>query len=184
MNEKMSVLAMAACAMATLAPAMEEMMIHGYYEVECYNPDGTLAWKETIENLVPTAAKNFALDTLLGGSAYTAAFYLGLVDGTSTPSFAAGDTSASHAGWTENTAYAAGTRPAPSFSAASAGVKATSAAVSFTANANGTIAGCFLSSSNVKGGATGTLMSCGAFAGGSQAVTSGSVINVSYSLSV
>lgn len=184
MKEKMTVLAAAACALGVSAPAVEQMEVHGRYDVECYNPDGTLAWKETIENLVPTAGKNFALDTLLGGSAYTAAFYLGLVDGATTPTFAAGDTSASHAGWTENTAYAAGTRPAPSFSAASAGVKATSAAVSFTANASGTIAGCFLATSNVKGGTAGTLMSAGAFAGGSQAVTSGSIINVSYSLSV
>lgn len=184
MNEKMSVLAMTACVLAGVGPAVEAMELHGHYEVECFNPDGTLAWKDTIENLVPTAGKNFALDTLLGGSAFTAANYLGLVDGATAPSFAAGDTSASHAGWTENTAYAAGTRPAPSFGVASAGVKATSAAVSFTANATGTIAGCFLSTSNVKGGTAGTLMSCGAFAGGSQAVTNGSVINVSYSLSV
>ena len=184
MDEKMSVMAMAVCALGTGIAADSDMVIHGHYEVECLNPDGSLAWKETIENLVPTVGKNFALDTLLGGSAFTAAWYMGLVDGTAAPTFAAGDTAASHAGWTENVGYSAGTRPAPSFSAASAGVKATSAAVSFTANASGTIAGCFIASSNVKSGTAGTLLSEGAFAGGSQVVSSGSIVNVSYSLSV
>lgn len=184
MDEKMSVMAMAVCALGTGIASEADMTLHGHYEVECLNPDGSLAWKEVIENLVPTAGKNFALDTLLSGSAYTAAFYMGLVDGSSAPSYAASDTAASHVGWTENIAYAAATRPAPSFSAASAGVKATSAAVSFTANATATIAGCFLGTSNVKAGTAGTLLSVGSFSGGSQIVTSGSIVNVSYSLSV
>lgn len=184
MNDKMKLAAACAASQVLAGPALESMHLHGHYEVECYNPDGTLAWKDSIENLIPTVGKNFALDTLLSGSAYTAAFYMGLVDGASAPTFAAGDTMASHAGWVENAAYAAGTRPAPGFNAASAGVKATSAAVSFTANATGTIAGCFICTSSVKSGTAGTLLSVGSFTGGNQAVTSGSIINVSYSLSV
>jgi hypothetical protein len=184
MKELLKMNAAAVAAVALAGGSGETLAMEGYYEVECFNPDGTLAWRDQIHNLVPVAGKNLALDTLLSGSAYTAAFYLGLVDGASAPTFNTADTAASHAGWTENQGYSAGTRPAPSFSAASAGVKATSAALSFTANATGTIAGCFIATSNVKGGAAGTVLSEGAFAGGSQAVTSGSIINVSYSLSM
>lgn len=184
MKETLPLIAMASCAMSAAAVQPEEMQLHGTYHVECWNPDGSLAWADDIENLVPTAGKNFALDTLLAGSAYTATMYMGLVDGSVAPTFAAGDTASSHAGWTENQNYSNGTRPAPSFAAASAGVKATSAALSFTANASGIISGCFIATSNVKGGTAGVLMSCGAFAGGNQAVTNGSIVNVSYSLSV
>lgn len=140
-----------------------------------------LKWRDTIENVVTTVGKNNMLDNHLAGSSYTAAWFMGLISATSyTTGPAAGDTMASHGGWTEDTAYAAATRPAPSFAAASGGSKATSANVSFSMNATTTIKGCFLNSVNTKGGTTGTLFSAGLFTGGDQPVVNGNTLNVSY----
>jgi hypothetical protein len=162
----------------------EQADARGFYTVECLDADGNVKWTDTIENLVVTQGRNFALDTVLSGSAYTAAWFMGLVDGASAPTYAAGDTMASHAGWTESTAYSNANRPTPAFAAASGASKATSAAVSFTINATATIAGCFLTTSNTKGGTTGTLYSAGSFSGGNRAVVNGDTLNVTYTASL
>ena len=157
---------------------------HGHYLVECFDADGNLKWTDQIENLVVTQGRNFALDTLLAGSAYTASWFLGLVDGASAPTYAAADTMASHAGWTENTGYSNATRPTPNLStAASAGSKS-STATAFTINAAGTIAGCFLCTNGTKGGTTGTLYSVGSFTGGNRVVANGDTLNVTYTASL
>ena len=156
---------------------------HGFYTVECIGPDGEIRWADTIENLVTTAGKNDALDKYLAGTAYTAAWFLGLVDGGSAPTYAAADTMASHSGWTEAVPYSNATRPAPAFGAAAAGAKA-STATAFNINATATVAGCFLASVNAKSGNTGILYSCGSFAGGNKAVTSGDTLNVTYTASL
>jgi len=141
-------------------------------------------WKDTICNLVTTVGKNNLLDNHLAGSSYTAAWFMGLIGATSYGAGpAAGDTSASHAGWVEATGYSAGTRPAPSFSAASGGSKATSSNVSFSINATETMKGCFLISNSTKGGTTGVLYSAGLFTGGDQPVVNGNTLNVSYTAS-
>lgn len=139
-------------------------------------------WEDEVENLVTTVGKNDLLDKYLSGSAYTAAWFLGLVDGGSTPTYAAADTAASHSGWTESTAYSNANRPTPSFNAASGGSKATTA-TAFNINATATIAGVFLISNNTKGGTTGILYSCGNFTGGNRAVANLDTLNVTYTAS-
>ena len=158
---------------------------HGTYQVTCFDKDGNVKWQDTAENLVTTVGKNTALDAYLAGSAYTAAWYMGLISLTSyTTGPAAGDTMASHGGWAEDQNYSQATRPAPSFSAASAGSKATSAAVVFSINGTTTIKGCFLNSVSTKGGTTGNLYSAGLFTGGDKAVASGDSLNVTYTASL
>ncbi|MGH8259862.1 MAG: hypothetical protein ACREUG_09245 [Steroidobacteraceae bacterium] len=142
------------------------------------------AWRDGFVNTVVTVGKDYLLDTIFAGSAYTAAWYLSLISITSYSAIAAADTMASHAGWTESSAYSNSTRPAPAFSAAAAGSKATSAAVVFNINAGDTIKGGFTSTNNAKAGATGTLYSAGLFTGGDQPVSSGGTLNVSLTLSV
>lgn len=163
----------------------ESISAVGKYVVECLDSEGNLKWIETIDNLVVTVGKNDLLDKYLAGSAYTAAWYVGLVSSTSyTTGAAAGDTMASHGGWAEDQNYSQGTRPAASWSAASGGSKALSSAAAFGINATTTIKGCFMASNSTKGGTTGILLSAGLFSGGDKAVASGDTLNVSYTLSV
>lgn len=171
---------------------VDELKLKGRYEVECFGADDKLKWREVIDNVVTALGKNLLLDSALAGSAYTVTGpYMGLISSVSWSAVNGADTQASHAGWLE-----AGSTNAPTFaariiaawSAASAGVKSLSSALSFTMTGSGTLEGCFM----VYGtGAVATLMdtggvllSAGAFTGGSRAVLSGDTVNVSYSLSV
>ena len=141
-------------------------------------------WETTAENLMPTVGKNNMLDNHWSASAYTAAWYGGLINTTAYTGLAAGDTMASHTGWTEDTNYSQATRVAPSFSAAASASKATSAAMVYTMNATTTIKGIFFNSVSTKGGTTGVLTSEVLFSGGDQACTSASTLNVTFTSSL
>lgn len=158
----------------------EDAHATGTYHVECVGADGKVKWADDISNLVTTAGKNDALDKYLAGSAYTAAWYLGLMSSVSYTAISAADTSASHGGWTEDVTYSQGARPTAAWSAASGGSKALSAALAFSINGTATIKGCFLISVATKSGTTGILYSAGLFSGGDKAVASGDTLNVSY----
>jgi hypothetical protein len=143
--------------------------------------NGKRVWQDGFDNLVTTAGLNKLLDaTFLTGLA-SPAWYVGLID--ATPTFAAADTSSAHAGWTEDTNYAAATRPAFTMGAIAAGSGSNTASkASFTFNASATIAGAFLIDSSVKGGTSGTLYAEGAFSGGNQAVIAADIMNVTVTL--
>lgn len=188
-DEKLSIADASAVAVGRAGAQDETVRARGSYTVECYGSDGKLKWADVIENLVVNVGKADLLDKYFAGSAYTAAWYLGLVDGASTPTYNAADTMASHAGWTENVGYSAATRPAPTWSAATgtgggAGTAGTGAksttATAFAINATSTIAGCFLTTNNTKSGTTGILYSSGSFTGGNRSVASGDTLNVTY----
>lgn len=151
--------------------------IAGHYEIECYAPDGTLKWRETIDNLVVDVGLNDMLNQWLKGSTYTAAFYVGLVAGT--PTIAAADTMSSHAGWTDNATYSNATRPALTLGTVAAkSVDNSASKAVFNINGTATITGAFVTTNSTKSGTTGTLISAGAFSGGSKSVTSGDTLNV------
>lgn len=169
-------------ALARNAMMGESVKAGGVYTFRCVGADGRVKWTDSLANLVTTVGKNDLLDKYLAGSAYTAAWFLGLIDLTSYTAVAAGDTAASHGGWAESVAYSNATRPAPSWGAASAGSKA-STATAFTINASATIKGAFLISNNTKSGTTGVLYSAGLFTGGDKAVSSGDTLNVTYTAS-
>jgi len=150
--------------------------------------DGRVIDAWSFDNLVTTAGKNDLLDKYFAGSAYTAAWYLGLISSVSYGAGpAAGDTMSSHGGWTEAGAtnapnYSAGTRPAISWSSAASGSKASSAAVSFTFSNSGTVKGGFIVANNTKDGTTGVLYSAGTFS--DKAVAASDVLNVTVTVSV
>lgn len=156
---------------------------HGVYQVECRDADGVLVWADRAENLWTTLGKNDALDKYIAGATYTQTFVMGL-KGTGTA--VAADTQASHAGWLEvglaNAPTYSGTRKTPTFNAASAGSKATSAPVVFNITSTGSVAGCFLNNagSSTIDNTTGILFSAGDFAGGPYAVQNGYTLSVTY----
>jgi len=163
--------------------AQESVQTHGFYNVDCVDAEGNLKWSDTIENIVVTVGKNLMLTQTFAGAGYTAAWFLGLVSGATSPTYNAADTMASHAGWTEFASYSNATRPAPTFSTSAAGAIATTP-TAFTINGSGTVAGAFLTTNSTISGTTGTLFSAGNFTGGSRSVASGDTLNVSYTLTL
>ena len=143
----------------------------------------------TAPNVVTDVGARFVLDNGLAGSAYTAAFFLGLISSVTFTAVAAADTMASHAGWGEAglaiaPAYSETTRRTAAWAAASARSKALSAGLVFTFTAAGTVKGCFLTTVSTKDGITGTLYSAGLFSGGDQPVVNTNTLTVSYTASL
>lgn len=140
-------------------------------------------------NLVTDVGARFLLDNGLAGSAYTAAFFLGLISATSYTAVANADTMASHAGWleagaTNAPAYSESTRRTAAWAAAASRSKAFSAGVVFTFTNSGTVKGPFLTTVSTKDGTTGTLYSAGLFTGGDQPVVNTNTLTVTYTASL
>ena len=159
----------------------------GVYTVVCHDANGNMKWSDSFHNLVVNQGLQDMNSKYFSGSGYTAAWYLGLVTGPgSGTTFAAGDTLASHAGWTENTAYS-GNRKAATFGTATTADpsvisnSASPAVFTMTSNAQ-TIAGAFLCS--VTSGTSGILFSAGDFTGGDKLVDSGDTLTVTYTFSL
>lgn len=159
----------------------------GVFHVQCLDKDGNLKWEDTANNLVVNQGLQDMNTKYFQGSSYTAAFYLGLITGPgSGTSYAAADTLASHAGWTEFTDYS-GARKAVTFGTATTAdpsVIATSAALSFSiSGSGGTVAGAFLCT--VSSGTSGVLFSEADFQSpGDRVVVSGDTLNVTYTFSL
>lgn len=152
-----------------------------HYRVECFDRFGNEKWVEEFDNLVVTEGLNDSLDKHFKGSAYTAAWYVGITG--ATPTFAAGDTMASHVGWTESAAYSEATRPALTLGTVSGGsVNNSASKAQFSINATATVGGAFLATNNTKSGTTGTLYGGGAFTEGNRSVVNGDVLNVTVTL--
>ena len=171
----------------------EKADAHGVYHIECVGSDGKVKWTDTAINTVATVGKNLALDTYLAGAAYTVVGpFMGLISSTSFTAIAAADTMASHAGWLEAGNANAPTYTAPrktaAWSAASAGSKALSAALSFAITGSGTVKGCFMvygtGALSTIDNTAGTLYSAGLFTGGDKIVANLDTLNVSYTASL
>lgn len=159
----------------------------GVFTVTCFDKDGNLKWEEKAHNLVVNEGLEDMNTQYFAGSGYTAAWYLGLVVGPgSGNTYAAADTLASHAGWTEYTDYS-GNRQTISFDSitlADPSVASNTTPVQFSiTGAGGTIAGAFLT--DVATGTSGVLFSVSNFTSpGDRVVVSGDTLNVSYTFSL
>jgi hypothetical protein len=164
----------------------ERVRAGGVFAMQCFDKDGNLKWEAEKHNLVFNAGLKDMNDKYFTGAAYTAAWYLGLVTGPGAGNtYAASDTMAAHAGWTEGTGYSQAARPTASFGAATTAdpsvVSNSSSAAVFSINATTTIAGAFLTSDNTKGGTAGILFSAANFqTPGDREVVSGDTLNVTY----
>jgi len=162
----------------------------GVFTFQCFDAQGNLKWEESTHNLVVNVGLKDMNDKYFSGSGYTAAWYLGLVTGPGAGNtYAAADTMASHAGWTEDTGYSQSTRPACSFGAATTAdpsvITNSSSVAVFSINATTTVAGAFLTSDNTKSGTSGVLFSVSNFTSpGDRSVVSGDTLNVTYTFSL
>ena len=156
----------------------------GVFKVQCFDKDGNLKWEEPFHNLVVNQGLQDLNTKYFKGSAYTAAWYLGLVTGPgSGTTFAATDTLASKA-WTEDTNYS-GSRKAVTFGTATTAdpsvIDNSASPAVFNINNTTTVAGAFLAS--VSSGTSGILFSAGDFTGGDKIVANGDTLNVTYTFS-
>lgn len=176
--------------------AVDNAEVIGRYRMECVGADGQVKWVEEFDNMVVQAGKSDMLSKYFTGSAYTAAWYFGLVS--SATSYDPAHTLASHTGWTEDTNYSGTNRITAAFSAptqasaGSAGIPGTagtfqittSAAASFSITGTTTINGALLCATQTIATTTGVLFSVGSFSGGNRAVVNGDTLNVSYTCTI
>jgi nucleoid-associated protein YgaU len=177
-------------ALALAKPVEEGVGAGGVYTLQCFDKEGVLKWEASSPNLVVNVGLKDMNDKYFTGSTYTAAWFVGLITGPgSGTTFAAGDTAASHAGWTENVGYSNATRPSATFGAATTAdpseISNSASPASFNINATSVIAGAFLISNNTKGGTTGVLFSASDFQSpGDRSVVSGDTLNVTYTFNL
>lgn len=147
-------------------------------------------WVEASNNIVVTVGKNEILDKAAAGSGYTATWYMGLISSVSyTTGVVAGDTMASHGGWTEAglanaPTYSQANRVTTAWNAASGGAKSLSASLTFSITGTGTVKGGFISTNNTKDGTTGILISGNTFSGGDKVLGNGDTLSVSYTITL
>jgi hypothetical protein len=157
------------------------LLVKHRYLVECFGADGKRKWSEEFDNLVVTAGRNKYLDATLKTGLASPAWYVGLKG---SGSVVAGDTMASHSGWTELVPYSNANRPTwTPGSIASGSVDNSASKAAFSINASATVVGCFMADNNTKSGTSGTLFGGGDF-GTSRGVESGDTLNVTVTCSL
>lgn len=132
------------------------IMFNNYFKVEHWRK-GKLLDVIVEKNLVTNAGKNALLDIMFHGSTQITTWYLGLINNTGYTAVSAADTMASHAGWSEFTAYDESVRQTWTEAAASSQSITSSSVATFTINGTGEVRGSFLNSVSTKSGTTGTL---------------------------
>jgi hypothetical protein len=169
--------------------AGEAAQATGVFEIKCHDKDGNLKWEAQSKNLVVNAGLAYMAGSALTSVAQITTWYLGLYGAGASNTPAAGDTMASHAGWTEVTAYSNGTRVTATFVTATTAnpsvVTNTASPAVFNINGTTTVGGAFLTSNDTKGGTTGTLFSAADFGSpGDRNVVNGDTLSVTYTFSL
>lgn len=155
----------------------------GQFNVTAYDPQGNVKWRETMTNIVVNVGLDYALDATLNGATQSSTWYIGLVDGATSPTFAAGDTISSHSGWSVNTDYSESGRQTWSNGAVSSqSIDNSGSPASFSISATTDVAGAFLVDDSTKGGTNGTLFAEGSFSGGTRSLQSGDTLEVTYTI--
>jgi hypothetical protein len=178
-----------AAALQSLAEPNARARAGGVFKMTCIGADGTVKWEAESHNLVVNVGLQDMNTKYFSGSSYTATWYIGLYGAGASNTPAAGDTAASHAGWTEVVPYSNATRPQATFGTATTAdpsvISNSASPASFTINATATVGGAFLISNSTKSGTTGILFSASDFAApGDRAVVSGDTLQVTYTFSL
>jgi hypothetical protein len=150
---------------------------------EAHDKDGKFLWRDEYKNIVFDAAIADLLDVYFRDGVKKPVWYVGLINSPAT--LLAGDTAASHPGWSENGNYTNTTRRVVNFSPVinkqinSVGNKA----VFTLTGAGGNIFGTFLASNEVKNSTAGILYAAAPFATGSKNLTATDVLTISVVIS-
>jgi hypothetical protein len=160
----------------------------GVYTIQCVGADGQVKWEQNTPNLVVNQGLQNMNTTYFNSGTQVTTWYVGLITGPgSGTTIAAGDTLASHAGWTEFSNYS-GNRKAAVFGTATTAdpsvIANTASPAQFSiSGAGGTVAGAFLAS--VATGTSGVLFSASDFQSpGDRVVVSGDTLVVTYTFSL
>ena len=161
----------------------------GLFEIKCHDKDGNLKWEAQSKNLVVNVGLQYMAGSALTSVSQITTWYLGLYGAGAANTPAASDTMASHAGWTEVTAYSNANRVTATFvtaTTANPSVVTNSASPAvFNINGTATVGGAFLTSDNTKGGTTGTLFSAADFGSpGDRSVVNSDTLSVTYTFSL
>ena len=148
----------------------------------------TKMWEVKQKNLVPVAGRNDSLTKYFKGSAYTATWFVGLIDNANFSALADTDTAAKITtsaptggtnAWRESVAYTETVRQTLTLGTAALGIISNSASLAtFTMNAPTVLKGGFLVSNSTKGGTTGVLFGEVGFALGTQTLVSGNILTI------
>ena len=149
--------------------------VRGQYILELHNPDGS-RYEAVLDNMVTNVGINLMLGNTFKESTAGDDWFLGLINNSGFTALNAADTLASHAGWSELTAYS-GDRKAWGQGTVSNRELLNGTPVEFTINSSVEIKGVFLA--NVASGTSGTLMSTSTQSTALPAVN-GSILKVTY----
>lgn len=154
-----------------------------FWKWECFDKDGVLKWVDEAPNLITNEGRFEILDKYFKLAALPAAWYVGIIEDTGFSAIANADTLASHAGWTECTAYSGNRKtwtPGSITGTTTASVDNSGAVASFAINATKTIKGGFICTVNT--GTSGKLYAAALFSGGDRAVVNGDTLNVTVTI--
>jgi hypothetical protein len=187
--EKLNAKDSVSCGLIAGTRHSEQAKATGRFVIECFDKDGKLKWSAEESNLVVNVGLQYMAGVALTSTAQITTWYIGLYGAAASNNPAAGDTAASHAGWTEVTPYSNATRPTATFAAATAAnpsvVTNSASPATFNINASSTVGGAFLISNSTKGGSTGTLFSAADFQSpGDRSVVNGDTLQVTYTFSL
>jgi hypothetical protein len=171
-----------------VVPEYEALQQEGFY------PGGFMNFEQSrgghpilvtqVPNLVVNQGKNDILDVYFSDGTQTAAssWFMGLITDSGFTGIVAGDTAASHAGWSEFTGYSEATRPVWGQGDPASQAITNSTPVTFNINASGTVRGGFIITQNTKGGTSGKLWAAALFSS-PVTVNNGDQLKVTYNLS-
>lgn len=145
--------------------------------MQCLDENGRVLWEDTAKNIVTDQGVGLALDYMFG-LVPVAAFKVGLAGNPMAVDHA--DTMAAHPGWAEVVAYAAAVRPGYSPARAALTVSNQALMAAFAINGPTTVSGAFLTTSDVKGGAAGSLLCVAPFVTGNKDLVAGQTLRVRY----
>jgi hypothetical protein len=156
----------------------------GIFEVECYDKNGDLKWRDEAHNLWVQEGLEYLLDVIFKNGTRVDPLYVSLIKTTLPVSDSSMNDNGT--GWFEATEYTDTVRQ-EFVDGAITGTTTkqldnSDSKASFTMNDTVTLKGAFLTTDNTKGGTTGILLCAVAFTEGDRDVLAEDIVNVKYTV--